>query len=115
MLRSAGNRAPGVLHRTRTDLLFLGERTRLSGVFDAAEDRYSALTQDVFDDSLPEPRSIIVKNETVVLLVVAEFVQTIGIRKFTERAKLRRIEPVLEFVGDGHECHTRNYNIRAFK
>ena len=69
----------------------------------------------MFDDGLPEARSVVVKHEAVRLLVVAEFVQTVGIREFAERAKLRRIEPVLEFVGDGHECHARNYNTRAFK
>ena len=87
----------------------------LSGVFDATKDGYSRLTQNVLHDGFPEPRSVVVKHETVCLLVVAEFVQTVGIREFAERAKLRRIEPVLEFVGDGHECHARDYSIRAFE
>ncbi len=86
---------------------------RLSGVFDASKDGYSRLTQNVLNDGFPEPRSVVVKHETVCLLVVAELVQTVGIRKFAERAELRWIEPVLEFVGDGHECHARNYSIRV--
>jgi len=52
---------------------------RASGVFDAAEDRYPRLTQNVFDDGLAEAGSVIIKHEAVGFLVVAEFVQTIGI------------------------------------
>jgi hypothetical protein len=83
---------------------------RLSGVFNATKDGYSRPTQNVFDDGLAEARSVVVKHETVCSLVVAEFVQTVSIREFAECAELRWIEPVLEFVCDGHECHARNYN-----
>ena len=64
----------------------------------------------MFDDGLAEARSVVVKHETVCLLVVAEFVQTVSIREFAERAELRWIEPVLEFVCNSHECHARDYN-----
>ena len=90
-------------------------KARLSGVFDATKDGYLRLTQNVFDDGLAQARSVVIKHETVCLLIVVEFVQTVGVREFAERAKLRGIEPVLEFVGDGHECHAGNYTIRVFK
>jgi hypothetical protein len=104
------NRSPACFIERGQTCAFLA---RLSGVFNATKDGYSRPTQNVLDDGLAEARSVVVKHETVCLLVVAEFVQTVGIRKFAERAELRWIEPALKFVGDGHECHARNYSIRV--
>ena len=102
MLAQHNNRSPACSTERGQTCAFLA---RLSGVFNATKDGYSRPTQNVFDDGLAEARSVVVKHETVCLLVVAEFVQTVSIREFTERAELRWIEPVLQFVGDGHECH----------
>jgi len=107
MLAQHNNRSPARSTERGQTCAFL---RRISGVFNATKDGYSRPTQNVFDDGLAEARSVVVKHETVCLLVVAEFVQTVGIREFAERAELRWIEPVLQFVCDGHECHARNYN-----
>src|SRR5690348_312636 len=41
-----------------------------------------------------------------------EFLQAIGIGEISQGAKLLRPELVLQFVGNGHECHARNYSRR---
>jgi hypothetical protein len=80
-----------------------------SGIFDAAEHRDSRLAQNVFDNGFLEARSVVVKHEAVGFLVVTEFVQAVSIREFAERAKLRWIQAILEFVGNSHQGHARNY------
>jgi len=68
----------------------------------------------VFYHGFFESRSVVVKHEVIRFFVVAEFVQTVSIREFAERAKLFKIELILELVGGSHECHARNYNIHSW-
>jgi hypothetical protein len=67
------------------------------------------VTQNVFDDGFLEARSVVVKHKAVGFLVVTEFVQAVGIREFAERAKLGRIQAILELVGNSHQRHAPNY------
>ena len=98
----------------RTFLLCVDSRLRVG---DAPKNRDARFAQNVFNDAFAEARSVIVKVKQVRLFVKAELLQAVCIRKLAERAKLVGLEPVLQFVRNGHECHAgiiaNNLNGRA--
>jgi hypothetical protein len=71
----------------------------------AAQNRDFRLAQNMLDHGLTQPRRVIVKMQMICLLVEPKALQTIGVGKLPESAKLLRPERLLQLIGDSHECH----------
>ena len=82
-----------------------------SGLGNPPQNGDSRIAQDVLDHDLLQARGVVIEVEMIRLLVVAESLQSVGVGEFPERPEIVRLEPVLQFVAYGHECHERQYNI----
>jgi hypothetical protein len=82
-----------------------------SGLRNPAQNGDSRITQDMLDHDFLQPRGVVIEMEMIRLLVVAESLQSVGVGEFPERPEIVRLEPVLQFVAYGHECHGTQYNI----
>lgn len=77
----------------------------ISGFRNAAQDRDSRLSEDVLDHGFRQTRGVVIELQAIGLFIEAEFLESVRVRELAERAELLRLEPALELVGHGHECH----------
>jgi hypothetical protein len=68
----------------------------------SSQNRDSCLAQNTFYYVVCQARRVVVKMQEIVFLVVTKFLKAVSIRKLTQRAKMFRLEPFLQFVGRGH-------------
>jgi hypothetical protein len=78
---------------------------------DAAQNRNACFAQNVFDDRLFQARGVVIEVEVIRFFVEAKALEPVGVREIAEGAILLCLERVLELVGYGHECHSRNCSI----
>jgi hypothetical protein len=58
-----------------------------------------------------QPGRIIVEMQAVGFFIDAKTLQSVGVGELAERAILLGPQLVLQFIGDGHECHASDYSI----
>jgi hypothetical protein len=85
---------------------------RRSGVCYPAEYRNSRTAQNVFHHCFAQAGSVVIKSEAIRFFVIVKFLKSVRIGEMAQGSELLRTQAILEFVGNGHECHVRDYSIQ---
>ncbi len=74
----------------------------LASGFQFSQNGDSCLAQNTLDHVVGQARCVVVKMEEIFFLVIAEFLKAVSVGELAERAKMLRLESLLQFVGGSH-------------